>query len=440
MSAHASLPATSLLWSLPFVGMLLSIAVFPIVAPRFWRRRMGWVAAGWSTALLLPQAFVFGITMAAATVWHAVLIDYLPFVTLLLALYTTGGGVLLIGGPAGSPSGNTAMLAFGIFLSAMAGTTAASMVLIHPLLHANAHRRRKFHLVLFLIILVANVSGALTPLGNPPLYIGFLHGVPFFWPSRHLAGLLMLVSGALLAAFYLIDRRLAARETAAPQPPRFRIRGRVNIAIMLLVIAAVLLQGQLASPVELYGVRVAAGQLAAIAVFLAATAASIRLTPRNVRQANDFTWQPMAEVAKLFAAIFVTIGPVTAMLQTGLHGPFAPLLRLTRDTAGQPIPLMFFWLTGILSAFLDNAPTYLVFFNLAGIRPGSLDNQAVLLAAISAGAVFFGGLTYVGNAPNMMLRAIAAHRGVRMPGFFGFMLRAAAVLVPILVLTGALFF
>jgi Na+/H+ antiporter NhaD/arsenite permease-like protein len=425
---------------LPFVGMLLSIAVLPIVAPRFWHRRMGFVAFAWSAVLLVQQSVVLGAGAAAASAWHAILIEYLPFVTLLLALYTAGGGVLLRGGPAGTPHGNTAMLALGLVMGAVMGTTGASMVLIHPLLHANAHRRRKLHLVLFLIVLVANAS--ITPLGNPPLYIGLLHGVPFFWPIRHLFSQLLVVILLLLSAFYLIDRRIAATEPPPPERQRFRVRGWWNIALILVVVVIVLLQGSAQlGQVVLGGQPVGIAHIAGILILVAVTVVSVRITPRAIRQANDFTWHPMAEVAMLFAAIFVTIAPVVDMLQAGLDGPLAPLLAFTRDSEGHPAPLAYFWLTGILSAFLDNAPTYLVFFELAGIRPASLGGpDGVILMAISAGAVFFGGLTYIGNAPNMMLRAIASHRGVRMPGFFTFMLLSSCLLLPVLLLVSLLFF
>jgi Na+/H+ antiporter NhaD/arsenite permease-like protein len=435
-----SVPA--LAWGIPFAGMLASMALLPIVAPRFWHRRMAAVAFTWSAVLLTQQALASGPGAAAGAAWHALLVEYLPFVSLLLALYTAGGGVLLRGGFAGTPAGNTAMLALGMAMGVVMGTTGASMVLIHPLLRANAHRRRKVHLVVFLIVLVANASGALTPLGNPPLYLGLLHGVPFFWPARHLLAPLLVVTGALLGAFYLLDRHLAAREPPAPMPGRVRIRGWGNMALILLVIVVVLAQGFMPpSAVVLLGQPVAAAQLGGVAILLMVAAVSAAFTPRAIRQANDFTWHPMAEVAMLFAAIFITIGPVIAMLQAGLGGPLAPLLRLSQDGSGQPWPLAYFWLTGILSAFLDNAPAYLVFFELAGIRPAALSGaDGVTLAAISAGAVFFGGLTYIGNAPNMMLRAIAAHRGVRMPGFFGFMLLASGLLLPVLVLVSLLFF
>ncbi len=442
MQPNVPLVVPTLVWGVPFLGILASIALLPMLAPRFWHRHVGLVSFAWCAVLLAQQGVLFGSTAAAALAWHAILIDYLPFVTLLLALYTAGGGVLLRGGPAGTPLGNVAMLALGMAMGVVMGTTGASMVLIHPLLRANAHRRRKVHLVLFLIILVANASGALTPLGNPPLYLGLLRGVPFFWPARHLLAPLLVVAVALRAMVYLIDRHHAAREPPGPEPKRLHIRGWGNLGLILVVMLTVLAQG-MAEPAQLVllGQPVGVEQLAALAVFVAVSLISVAITPRAIRQSNDFAWHPMAEVAILFAAIFITIAPVETMLHAGLAGPLAPLLRLTLDGAGQPLPLAYFWLPGILSAFLDNAPTYLVFFELAGIRPDSLAGpQGLVLTAISAGAVFFGGLTYIGNAPNMMLRAIAAHRGVRMPAFFGFTLLASAVLLPVLALLTLLFF
>jgi len=425
----SALPATSLAWGLPFLGILGSIALFPMAAPRFWRRYMGAVALAWSGALLVPLAVMAGGRAAAALAWHALLVNYLPFIALLLALYTLGGGVLLRGGPAGTPAGNTAMLALGMAMGALMGTAGASMVLIHPLLRANAHRRRKIHLVLFLIVLVANAAGAISPLGNPPLYLGLLRGVPFFWPARHLLAPLAVTTVLLLAAFYLIDRHLAAREPPAPRAQRFHLRGWGNITLILLVIGAVFAVAYAPST-----------SLPVVAVFLTATALSAWLTPSAIRQANDFTWHPILEVAMLFAGVFVTIAPVETMLRAGLAGPLAPLLHLALADNGQPVPAASFWLAGVLSAFLDNAPTYLMFFDLAGIRPEALVDQERVLAAISAGAVFFGGLTYIGNAPNMVIRAVAAHRGVHMPGFFGYAALACAVLLPVMALLTLLFF
>ncbi len=435
-----SVPA--LVTGVPFLGLLASMAAFPVVAPRFWHRRMAFVAAAWVVALAGVEAIAAGPVAAAAAVWRAMVIDYLPFMTLMLALYTAAGGILLRGGFAGTPAGNTAMLVAGMVLGLVMGTTGASMVLIHPLLRANAHRRRKVHLVLFLIVLVANASGALTPLGNPPLYLGLLHGVPFFWPALHLAAPLFLVAGLLLTAFYVLDRRLAADEPRAPPPERFRVRGWDNVALILFVVAVVLAQGFVPSrTLVLFGQPVPAAELGSTSLLLLVTVISSACTARAVRQANDFSWHPMIEVAILFAAIFVTIAPVEQMLEAGVDGPLVSVLRLTRGSDGQNWPMAYFWLTGILSAFLDNAPTYLVFFRMAAIQPSALSGaDTTTLAAISAGAVFFGGLTYIGNAPNMMLRAIAAHRGVRMPSFFGFLLMAMALLLPALGLVSLVFF
>jgi Na+/H+ antiporter NhaD/arsenite permease-like protein len=438
--AEIALPG--LIWAAPFLGLLGSIAVLPALAPRFWHRRVGAVAGFWIAALLLPQAVAATPAAATASAWHAVLIEYLPFITLLSALYAAGGGVLIRGGPAGSPAGNTLMLAAGMALGVVMGQAGAAMVLINPLLRANAHRHRKVHLVLFVIVLVANASGALTPLGNPPLYIGFLEGVPFFWTTRHLLAPLLLLAAVLLAAFYLIDRRLAAGERAAPAPERLRVRGWGNAALILLTAAVVLAQNATTGgEASLFGQKVAVTRLAAIGALVAVTILSAKLTPRAIHQANEFSWGPMIEVGKLFLAIFITIEPVLRMLEAGLHGPFAWVLRLTLSGAGDPRPAAYFWLPGILSAFLDNGPTYLMFFKLAALHPPAFEpGQVRALAALSAGAVFFGGLTYIGNAPNMMLRGVAAHRGVRMPGFFGFMAMAAAVLLPVFALLTAAFF
>ena len=432
----------ALSWAGPFLGVLLSIAVLPAVAARLWHRRMAWVMGLWTAALLLPWAAAFGAADAARLAWHAILVEYLPFVTLLLALYAAGGGVLVRGGPAGTPGGNTLMLAVGMALGIVMGQAGAAMVLVNPLLHANAHRRRKVHLPLFLIVLVANASGALTPLGNPPLYIGFLHGVPFLWPARHLIAPLAVLTGLLLLAFYLIDRYLAAGEPPAPAPARLHVRGWGNAALILLTGAVVLAQNAVRTrDIVILGEAVPLMRLVAILAFAAITALSAAVTPKAIRQGNDFTWAPMTEVALLFLAIFVTIAPVLHMLQAGLSGPLAPVLRLTLTPDGAPRPAAFFWLAGILSAFLDNAPTYLVFFEIAQINPAAMSAaQDSTLAALSAGAVFFGGLTYIGNAPNMMVRGVAAHRGVRMPGFLGFLVLSAALLLPTFAVLTALFF
>ena len=423
-----------MLIGVPFLGLLLSIALLPGLAPRFWLRRMGLVSLGWCVLLLGMQG---GTRAAWALAWHAVLLDYLPFVSLLGAFYVTAGGVLWRGGVRGTPLGNTLLLVCGLALGLVMGTTGAAMVLLQPLLRANAHRRRRMHLVVFLIVLVANVGGGLTPLGNPPLFVGLLRGVPFFWPLRHLLAPYAVLAVLLLCAFYAIDRFLAASEPAPPPREPLHIRGWGNIALVLLLGGSVLAQGIRLPEAVVLGQPVGLERLLGLLVAVAVAAVSLRITPRSVRRANDFSWHPMAEVAVLFAGIFVTLAPVSALLVQGLDGPMAGVLRLTQDAGGQPMPLAYFWLTGLLSAFLDNAPTYLVFFDLAGVRA---DAPGEILMAIAAGATFFGGLTYIGNAPNLLLRAIASHRGVRMPGFIGYLLLAAALLLPPFLVLSVIFF
>jgi len=431
-----------LAWGLPFVGLLLSIALVPLVAPHFWHRRMAWVAAFWSVGLLLPMALAFGPGPAAHTALHALLIEYLPFIALLVALFAAGGGILVQGGPWGTPAGNTLLLAIGAALAGVMGTTGVSMVLIHPLLRANQHRRRKVHLVVFFILLASNIGGSTTPLGDPPLYVGFLVGVPFAWPLTNLLAKTLTVALPLLLVFWLLDRRLAASDPPPRPRQRLRIDGWVNVVLIGGVVACVLLQAQWQPGwVDILGVPVRIERLVSMALLAGITGLSLWLTPRGARQGNLFSWAPMSEVAILFLAIFITIDPVLEMLSAGREGPLTAMVALTTDAQGHDIPMMYFWMTGFLSAFLDNAPTYLVFFQLAGGDAAKLvATEPAVLQAISAGAVFFGALTYIGNAPNMMVRSIAAHRGVRMPGFFGYMGLACLLLLPLFALVTLLFF
>ena len=435
-------PAPAPVWALPFGVMLWAVAVLPAAVPRLWHRRMGTIVGLGVSALLVPLALVHGPAAAATLAGRALLGRYLPFVSVLFALYAIAGGVRVAGGPWGRPAGNTLLLGLGTLLAGLVGSTAAAMLLIEPLLSANAHRRHRRHLVIAAIILVGNAGGALSPIGNPPLMVGYLAGVPFFWPVRHLALPLLLFSAPFLAGFWLLDRRHARADPAPPLRRPLRVRGAGNLALLALVACAVPLQalvplGQL----RLGGVTAPLGGLLAAAFSLAAGLVSLRLTPRAIHRRNRFSLAPMREVAVLFLGLFVTIAPVLAMLRAGAAGPFAPLLALAAGPGGAGVPALYFLFYGMLSAVLDNAPAWLVFFGLAGgDAPALLAHDPRLLAAISAGAVFWGGLTYLGNAPNLMLRAIAAHRGVRMPGFFAYSGLAAASLLPLLALLGLVFF
>ncbi len=436
-------PNLSLLWGLPFAGLLLSIALGPLLMERVWHHHMGKIAAGWGLALLLPWAVGFGVGEAAGLVAHAALAEYLPFLALIFALFTVGGGIVVQGGPWGTPAGNTLLLAVGTLLASVMGTTGAAMVLIHPLLRANAHREKKVHLAVFFILLVGNVGGSLSPLGDPPLFLGFLRGVPFFWPTVHMLAPMALLAGLLLAVFYGLDRWLAGRQQAvAPAAQPLRVQGWGNVALLGGVVAVVLLQG-VWQPGELalLGQHIGAERLVGMLALVGIGTVSLRITSNHAHRQNMFSWAPFAEVAKLFAAIFCTMAPVVAMLHAGDQGALAAVVKLANADGGQPVPAAYFWLTGLLSAFLDNAPTYLVFFELAGGDPAVMvGERAQTLLAISSGAVFFGALTYIGNAPNFMVRSIASHRGVHMPGFLGYLGWAAVLMLPGLVLVTWVFF
>ncbi|WP_421995776.1 sodium:proton antiporter [Roseococcus sp.] len=436
----------SLAWGLPFLGILLSIAFMPILAPAFWHHHYGKVAAFWGAAMLVPFALAFGSGAAARAVAHVALEEYIPFVALLTALYATGGGVLLRGTLNGTPGTNTLLLGVGTLLASVMGTTGASMLLIRPVLRANAHRSRRTHTFVFFIFLVANIGGSLTPIGDPPLYLGFLQGVSFFWPTTHLFLPFLFCAAVLLSVYWLLDSFHYAREAprAADPAPREKlsIEGRSNIFLIGVVVFGVLMQGVWRpGEIELAGLPIGIERVVGVALFVLVTVVSMRMTPRALREENGFNWGAMAEVAKLFAAIFLCMGPLLAILKAGPEGAAASLVALTSDGAGDPVPWVYFWMTGLLSSFLDNAPTYLVFFNLAGGDPVHLMGpEAATLAALSAGAVFMGANSYIGNAPNFMVKAIVEQSGARMPSFFGYCAWAMMVLIPLFVLCTFLFF
>lgn len=422
------------LWSIiPFVGILLSIAIFPLVAGRFWHSHFPKVSLFWALGFAVPFLAVFG-ERGLHEILHIYIVDYIPFIILLGALYTVSGGILVRGSFNGTPLVNTVILAIGTLIASWVGTTGAAMLLIRPILRANANRRRKVHTIVFFIFLVANVGGSLTPLGDPPLFLGFLHGVPFFW-TMSLLPQAALLAGLLLMVYFLVDTVAWRRETEAARldraetGERFKIEGLHNLVFLGGILGGVLLSGSChLGEVEILGVHQHVQNLVRDGLLILMAGLSIATTSKKLREENGFTWFPIQEVAYLFAGIFMTIVPALAILKAGEHGALAGLIAAVRD------PYHYFWVTGVLSSFLDNAPTYLTFFNTALGRfyPGLAEAEAVraliadreiFLKAISAGAVFMGAMTYIGNAPNFMVKSIAEESGVEMPSFFGYMLR-----------------
>jgi Na+/H+ antiporter NhaD/arsenite permease-like protein len=434
-------------WALPFIGILLTIAVAPLLAPKLWRRHYGKLAFMWAALAVVPLAAIYDLPTALAAFLHTMLADYMSFIVLLFALYVVAGGILLTGNLRGTPLTNTALLTLGTLIASLVGTTGAAMILIRPLLRANAARLHNAHVIVFFIFLAANIGGSLTPLGNPPLFVGFLHGVEFFWTARHLAAPTAVAAALVLAAFVIVDlwfyRRDRKITTVGEARPgvRLQLRGGINFLLIAGIVAAIFGSAFWRPGVhfDVYGTTLELQNLLRDAVLLLIAAFSLLLTPNEHREANGFTWEPIAEVAILFGGIFACIIPVLAMLQAGAAGSFAWLIAAATAEGG-PNDVAYFWLSGALSAFLDNAPTYLVFFALAGGDPAALMGPlASTLAAISMGAAYMGALTYIGNAPNLMIHAIAAERGVKMPSFFGFMLWSGAVLLPVFGLITFLF-
>jgi len=440
---------------LPFMGMILSIAVCPLVNNRWWEKNRLKVSIFWSLVFLLPFWFSFGASITLNEVIKVLVLDYLPFIILVFGLFTVSSGVYISGSLKGTPGVNALMLLCGTFLASLIGTTGASMILIRPVIRANRWREHQAHIIIFFIFLVSNIGGALTPLGDPPLFLGFLHGVPFFW-TLNLIGPVVFNVLTLLGIFLLLDTFFYRQETAPPLQLRSRplkLEGTVNFIYLGMIVGSVFLSGVLAkyplfaNPAtgELYGIPLyqASGQSVVLpfvnmirdGVILAAVFLSLRHTPGQVRRNNFFTWGPIKEVATLFFGLFITMIPVLAILnaqgsELGLSGP-----------------AQFFWATGVLSSFLDNSPTYLLFLStaaslgtLSGVATtlGVVDSR--VLIALSSGAVFMGANTYIGNAPNFMVRSIAEENKIAMPSFFGYLGWSLAILIPLFILDTLIFF
>ena len=413
MTTAALLPVYTVV---PFVVILLGIAVLPLAAPRWWESNRNKLLV--SIVLGLPVLVLYLVREPSALVHMAE--EYVSFIVLLAALYVISGGILMRGDLLATPRVNSTFLAIGSVLASFIGTTGASMLLVRALLQTNRERTRVTHTVIFFIFLVSNIGGMLTPLGDPPLFLGYLQGVPFGWTFRLWPHWLLMV-GVLLVTYFVWDTLLYTREPLAAlrrdraRVEPLRVRGALNGLGLAGVVLAVAFLGAPARE----------------AVLVALAAASLWRTPREIRRANGFTASPIVEVAVVFFGIFLTMIPALE------------LLRLRGGELGVRAPWQFFWATGALSSFLDNAPTYLTFLALGqglGLAREVVDVPHTLLAAISVGAVAMGANSYIGNAPNFMVKSIAEEQGVRMPSFFGYMLYSGVVLLPLFAVVTLIFF
>ncbi|HOW82829.1 MAG TPA: sodium:proton antiporter, partial [Spirochaetota bacterium] len=408
----------SLLWALPFLGILLSIAIFPLLAPHFWHHHYGKVSLFWGLVLFIAFTIGFGPNTSFFYLVETYLGEFIPFITLLLALFTVAGGIRLKGELVGTPRLNTLLIFIGTFLASWMGTTGAAMLMIRPVIRANEWRKHKIHVIIFFIFLVANIGGSLTPLGDPPLFLGFLKGVKFFWTTTHMLPIMGVATVILLALFFVIDTIYYKRETERPATlpggAKIAIDGKANFILLAGIVGAVIFSGlwhsDINNPADVaitaWGTgMLTKGTLAQVIILLTITVLSVKITSKETRDGNGFSWAPIIEVAKLFATIFITMVMPIAMLKAGVDGPLGAIVsQVTAD--GQPVNKAFFWATGALSSFLDNAPTYVVFFNTAGGNAAQLMSELPqTLLAISAGAVFMGANTYIGNAPNFMVKS-----------------------------------
>ena len=442
------------LWlCIPFAGLLLCIAIMPLVKAEWWESHQIHAVIFWSLLFIIPYAVTKGASTAAETVLECIINDYLSFIILLFGLFCVTGNISVDGDLVGSPRVNTITLLIGTFLSSLIGTTGASMLLVRPLIKMNSWRHRRSHIMIFFIFLISNMGGCLTPIGDPPLLMGFMRGVPFTW-SLHLLPVLCFNLVILLPIFYMIDRhnyRLDIADGSVPdiskESTELKLQGAHNIIFIVTIVIAVVLSGTLTNVPAFIGAN---GELKGlhigevtfsfvtmieIAIILLSALLSFKTTPSEIRTKNHFNWGAIQEVAVLFIGIFITMQPALMILKA--VGP----------TLGINKAWQMFWTTGALSSFLDNTPTYLVFFTTAGtlgFTNGITTSAGIitvkLLTAISCGAVFMGAGTYIGNAPNFMVKSIADENGVRMPGFFGYMLWSIGILVPVFILDTLIFF
>lgn len=436
---HSNIGSVLPLWSIiPFVGILLSIALMPLWTPNFWHYHFPKVSAFWALVMAIPFIYFFKGN-AVYSIAHIFIVDYIPFIILLWALFTVSGGIYIKGSLRGTPAVNSLLLLIGTILASVIGTTGASVLMIRPVLRSNSWRKYRVHTIVFFIFLVSNIGGSLTPLGDPPLFLGFLHGVPFFWtlkifPQMAFASVILLFLHLIIDSYWYKKEDESALQHSDTEP--LKIEGALNFIFLAGIIGAVLFSGTVRmGEIDIFGIHQTIENLIRDAILIGMGFLSLVFTKPEVRKGNEFSWAPILEVAYLFAGIFMTIIPALAILKAGENGALSFLIKAVNT------PAHYFWAAGTLSSFLDNAPTYLTFFNSAigKFYPGVPEAEAVArlivekipyLVAVSAGAVFMGANTYIGNAPNFMVKSIAEEAGVKMPSFFGYMFKYS---IPILV-------
>lgn len=439
----------TLMWGLPFLGVLLSLALGPIFFKASWHKASPVILGILSCLTGVAVLKECGFLMSGSIFTHLMVCDFLPFILLIGALYIISGGILLEVSVKRSPLTNTLFLGVGTFFASFIGTTGAVILFIRPLIHVNKARLHKAHLIVFLIILVGNIGGSLTPLGDPPLFLGFLNGIDFMWVPHNMTLPFLLMALPLLGIFYAVDtfflRKEHRREPHFHKKniPWLKIQGKKNLALLLLLIfvVAFIQPEENSAHFVFMGVSIFWPNLLRDGLLMLLTLLSLWTTPYHIKSTNKFSWKPLLEVGVVSFAIFVTVMPVLCILEAKEEGALGFLIRILSDEVGNPLPVLYFWTTGLCSAFLDNAPTYLVYLKATGIPAKELmDYSEPLLLAISTGAVFMGALTYIGNAPNLLARAVAEEYAIKMPSFLTYSLIVGIILLPLFFVLSYLFF
>ncbi len=425
-------------WGVPFCLVLIALTIAPILIPKIWHNHFGKIIFGLSLSFLLPYYYIYGSESTLYVFLQCMIHDYIPFLAMVGSLYIVSSNINIVLPFNGTPLSNTMILSFGTLAGSVMGTMGASSVLIRPIIEMNKNRKYKSHIFIFFIFLVSNIGGCFSTLGDPPIFLGYVNGIPFLWATEHLFAPTIFVSLVLLVLFYIYESFVYRREAAASEAPKaFVINGWLNVIFAILIPTILLF-------IEWWGIDVSF-KFKYIEIFLKDTVRDICLVLIGLisylfssNKREDYL-HPIGEVAKVFFGVIVTIYPLMIMLEQGKDGPLGYIIRLLDNDIISKNEA-YFWLSGIFSVFLDNAPTYLVLFSSVGVPPEILSGaMSKTLVAISTSSVYFGALSYIGNSPNYMVKSVLTQHNVKMPGFFTYMLIACGILLPIFAIVSKVF-
>lgn len=429
---------TSIMWGIPCIGIIFSMSFIPLISAKFWNEYNKHVLIFWTTIYAVCAGFVFGATNTLQSIAEAIFSDYISFIIQISTLFIVSGGIFINLARKSTPLFNTVFLFGSSILAGWIGTTGTATLMIRPILRANSHRHYRVHLMVFFIFLVANIGGAFTPLGDPPLFVGFTNGIDFFWFVKHLYPYIFGTLFFLCGLFFVIDSSLLRKEIREErfseivddEPPEFVIKGKFNIVLLGLVLLTVMFCNSDAT-FTVFHEKYHWSSVIRNIILVSISLISLKFTPKTIRERNHFSMAPIQEVAELFAGIFITATPIIEILHQGRQGSLHWIFeQITHN--GEFVLKKCFWISGLLSSILDNTPTFLIFFHLtSGNAQDLMTTHADLLTSFSIATVFMGALTYIGNAPNLMVRSISKNYGVKVPSFLEYMGWSFGILIPV---------